>query len=90
MQKIKISFVFGRFQKAVAGWGWRLELGSEVEWRAKPGMKRSDTAEADSLGLCGGRDKQDVECSVAQRRSTELRFQGGSLGCGEWGKALSS
>ena len=42
------------------GCGWRLEVGSEEEWRAKPEMERSDTAEADSLGLCGGRDKQDV------------------------------
>ena len=52
-------------------------------------MERRDTAEASSLGLCGGRDKQDVECFGAQRRSTELRFQGGSLCCGEREKALS-
>ena len=41
-----------------------------MEWRAKPEMERSDTAEADSLGLCGGRDEQDVECSGARNSAT--------------------
>ena len=39
---------------------------------AAAAAERSGAAGADSLGSCGGRDKQDVECSEAQRRSTEL------------------
>ena len=61
------------------GCGWRLEVGSEEEWRAKPEMERSDTAEADSLGLCGGRDKQDVEPSEAIAEEGGTPLMGGEL-----------
>lgn len=37
---------------------------ADVEW--------NEAAGADSLGLWVGRDKLDVECSEAQRKSTEL------------------
>lgn len=40
-------------------------------------MERSDTAEADSLGLCGGRDKQDVERSADAWRLGRLSGQAG-------------
>ena len=61
------------FKKGLAA-GRRLTGVGLAAWAAE----LCGAAGAASLGLCGGRDKQDVERSGAQRRSAEHRWR---VGC---------
>ena len=53
---------------ADVGWGWRWRLRSD-----------SGAAGADSLGLCGGRDEQDVAHSEAIAEESDTPLRAGTL-----------